>query len=96
MCTDTKFVTKSFKPSLKNVDFSVPQGYTYGLYLFIVYTNCIQYFVKRLGGEAIIYVDDTNIIVRGKSLEEVKAIILTILKELKLFFALLNLSLKLG
>lgn len=61
-----------------SVDFSVPQGSTYCPYLFIVPTNCIQYLAMRLGGGAIIYEDDMNIIGHGKLFDEVKAMFLDV------------------
>ena len=60
--------------------FSVPQGSILGPYLFIIYTNCIQELIKRLGAIAVIYVDDTNIIVKARTLEELQTKAVNILK----------------
>lgn len=73
--------------------FSVPQGSVLGPYLFIIYTNCIQELIRLWGGEALIYVDDTNIIITGSTYDEIREKALKILKELKKFFASLNLEL---
>ena len=59
--------------------FSVPQGSILGPYLFIIYTNCVQESIKRLGAIAVIYVDDTNIIVKARTLEELQTKTLNIL-----------------
>jgi len=59
------------RSKLKAVKDSVPQGSVYGPYLFIIYTNAKETIVKEMGGKAVIYEDDTNIVVEGDTIEQV-------------------------
>jgi len=54
---------------MEQVNFNVPQGIVFGPFLFIIYVNTIDKLTFKLGGEAIIYVDDTNIVVKAPTLE---------------------------
>lgn len=75
------------------ITFEVPQGSVLGPYLFILYTNCIRKLVVELDGECVVYVDDTTILVKGVSSDEVQAKMTRILVELQDFFSSLNLCL---
>ncbi|KAK3929135.1 putative RNA-directed DNA polymerase from transposon BS, partial [Frankliniella fusca] len=86
-----KLQPKNYRPIAANSPFS--KGSILGPYLFIIYTNCIQQLVKELGAEAIVYVDDTNIIVTADDTEELFNQTEKILRALKGFFASLNLEL---
>lgn len=77
----------------KPVKFSVPQGSVLGPFLFIVYVNCLKNCIEEAGGKAIMYVDDTNIIVEGDDLHEIKTVTIRILLAVQKLFTSLNLSL---
>lgn len=82
-----------FISKLLEILYSVPQGSVLGPYLFIIYTNCIQELIRKLGADAVVYVDDTNIIIKAKTFRELQTKAVNILWELKNFFASLNLEL---
>ena len=86
---------KQFNSEFKIVDDGVPQGSIYGPNLFLIYTNCIRRIITELGCDFILYVDDTNIIIYGKSIEEIRERAYLVLKAVYKFFASLNLALNL-
>jgi hypothetical protein len=79
--------------NVKLVNYGVPQGSVLGPFLFIIYTNFIRTLIKYLGGEAVLYVDDTTVLVSGEIFEEILSKLINILNHLKKTFAELNLDL---
>ena len=65
------------------VIFGVPQGSCLGLLLFLIYINDISYICKS--NELILFADDTNIFVKGKSKQEVYIEANMILKQLSIY-----------
>ena len=73
----------------------VPQGSIYGPYLFILYSNCIKYLISKFGAEFILYVDDTTVVITGKTVEEVEQKAIRIMQAVYDFFSSLFLALNL-
>ena len=65
------------------VIFGVPQGSCLGLLLFLIYINDISNICKS--NELILFADDTNIFVKGKSKQEVYIEANMILKQLSIY-----------
>ncbi len=79
--------------TFKLVEEGVPQGSIFGPYLFLIYCNCIENLIRGLHCEGILYVDDTNIIISGKSISIIQNKALLILDNIYKFFSSLNLAL---
>ena len=65
------------------VIFGVPQGSGLGPLLFLIYVNDISNICKS--NEMILFADDTNIFVKGKSKQEVYIEANMILKQLSIY-----------
>jgi len=89
-------ILKEGRSKMKRLKYSVPQGSVFGPYLFIIYTNAIQKIVERMKGKVVVYVDDTNLIIEGESIEKIVQRAELILKQLNEYFASLNLYLNWG
>lgn len=76
-------------------NFSVPQGSLMGPYFFNIYTNATQRVIEQLGGSAIIYVDDTTILLEGDSKQDLETKAKTVIHGIRNYFISLNLSLNL-
>ena len=70
------------------VIFGVPQGSCLGPLLFLIYINDISNICKS--NELILFADDTNIFVKGKSKQEVYIEANMILKQLSIYNTMLN------
>jgi len=80
-----------FKP----IKSGVPQGSVYGPYLFIMYINCLYSVINGHDCKCVLYVDDTNLIIEGESIECVRRKAVLITKAIYDLFASLNLALNL-
>lgn len=67
----------------------------YGPYLFLIYVNCLYTVIKNKKCERILYVDDTNLIIKGKSINCIREIATLVTKSIFEFFSSLNLALNL-
>lgn len=74
----------------------VPQGSVFGPYLFIIYTNCIRFIIKQILSEFVLYVDDTTIVIPGKTIEEIENKAIEVLTKVEKFFSSLGLALNLS
>ncbi|KAK3928861.1 putative RNA-directed DNA polymerase from transposon X-element [Frankliniella fusca] len=86
----------SGKSNINGLECSVPQGSVFGPYMFILYTNAIKKIVSKYNANAIVYVDDTNIIIEEDSSEELERKAKKIINELYDYFSALNLQLNLS
>ncbi|KAK3927585.1 Retrovirus-related Pol polyprotein from type-1 retrotransposable element R1 2 [Frankliniella fusca] len=73
----------------------VPQGSIFGPNMFILYSNCIRLILKASLAEVVLYVDDTTILIPGKSMEEIQSKTTQVLEKVYMFFSSLGLALNL-
>lgn len=84
---------QNIRSDLKIVSDNVPQGSVMGPFLFNVYTNGLKKVIHDLGGQAIVYVDDTNIVITAKTQKELTELSMRILNGVYNYFASLKLAL---
>ena len=72
------------KSEMKDITVGVPQGSILGPLLFLVYVNDLPASVSNL--RPIMFADDTNLVIKGKSLRDLKTTIETELTNLADFF----------
>jgi len=77
---------------MEEVLFNVPQGTVIGPFLFLIYVNTIEDVILKVGGKAIVYVDDTNIVIKAPNLNMAISKAQINLDEVSKLFTSLNLS----
>lgn len=89
----TDLILKKIKSEMKTVKYNVPQGTVLGPFMFLIYINSIEETIRQLGGRSVLYVDDTNIIIRAPTLIEAEKAAKIIIDKVADLFTSLNLAL---
>jgi len=90
---DNKQTINKIQSKMKTEKFNVPQGTVIGPFMFLIYINSIEETIRELGGRAVLYVDDTNVIIKAPTLTEARNAAKTIIDKVADLYTALYLAL---